>query len=1321
MLTIATVAAALAGWTQGAAPSAFAESPSAAAEVQSGTAGNLLTNGDFQQSTAGVPAGWGKDVWQTDGLASQFAVESQPDGNAVAIIVNDKPNDAKWTQTVTVEPNATYLLTGRVKTEGVGEAAVGANLSVLGILETSEDVRGTTEDWRTLSFYGRTGKDQREVTIAARLGGYGSLNTGKAIFDDIRLEKVEQPPSGAKVVSLIPAPVHHDGGGEAKTQPMKALRFNSLLGYSFLFVVLFLWLYRRFVSPGAGANLSGRSSGTGAGRWGAALAVTLVGAFVMRVWLSLSVEGHPADISTFKAWAIHAATVGIPHFYDDARFLGGDFFADYPPGYLYVLYAIGKIARAADLGAGSNGFLLLMKLPALLADLATAWLLYRWGRERVGAAASWAIAALYAFNPAVLLNGAVWGQVDSVFALFVAAAVYALGSGRIVAAFVVYAVAVLIKPQALIFAPVLLLSLAENFRLWKRYALGAGAGAAVFALLSLPFSPGKPWDWMIQLYTATLASYPYATLNAFNLMALTGGNWAPLDQPWMGLTYGAWGMILIVATVALAAWFWLRGKPGAKDKGELIAVLILACVFVLTSKMHERYLFPALVLASIAFIRLRDWRILGLYAAFSVAHFLNTGYVLGENLNRSYQVGANDGILVLVSAVHVGLLAVLIGVAGDILLRGRVRLPAGVRSRPETLKHAPRANGKAAGSVGTDWLRPETPPPGMTRKDYALMGGLTLVYAVIALINLGSFSAPETYWKPAMPGASVRIDLGSVQTVDRIYSYAGAGTSKYRVELSADGFNWGPPHEINNDYTKDFIWQIQTIQPEQARYARVTVAETGSALHELALFAPGGEKPLPAVSALGEPEGEDGVGGASQLIDEAGTVPLRPSYLHGTYFDEIYHARTAYEHLHKIEPYENTHPPLGKVFISAGIAVFGMNPFGWRIVGTLFGIAMVPLMYLFGKALFRKTEYAFIAAFLFTFDFMHFAQTRIATIDVYGVFFIILMFYFMLRYMQTNFHLSPLRRTLVPLGLSGLFFGIGAASKWIVIYGGAGLAFLFFYSLLLRWREYRTAKALLTGDSCPADAALRERIERIVRIFPGSVVKTLLWCVLTFVLIPVVIYVASYAQILQVPGYDLEDVWENQKGMFNYHSQLETTHPFGSSWWEWPFMYKPIWFYDGQGLPDDRVSSISSFGNPLVWWCGMGALFWVIYRMWTRRDWTMLVPFTAFTSQYVPWMLVPRLTFIYHFFAMVPFLCLFLTAFIKHLRENADAPAWWKRRMGRRIGAGRDTLFWTYASRLYLAGVLLLFVLFYPILSGLEVPKWYVAHVLRWFDSWYFY
>jgi len=153
----------------------------------------------------------------------------------------------------------------------------------------------------------------------------------------------------------------------------------------------------------------------------------------------------------------------------------------------------------------------------------------------------------------------------------------------------------------------------------------------------------------------------------------------------------------------------------------------------------------------------------------------------------------------------------------------------------------------------------------------------------------------------------------------------------------------------------------------------------------------------------------------SPAFDEPGTIPERVSYRNSMYFDEIYHARTAYENLHRIEPLRDDPSAPGKILISAGVALLGMNPFGWRIAGVLFGITIVPLMYLFGKRLFKETRYAALASFLIAFDFMLFTQSRLATIDTFAVFFILLAYERMYCYFEMSFYREKLMRTLAPL------------------------------------------------------------------------------------------------------------------------------------------------------------------------------------------------------------------------------------------------------------------------------------------------------------------
>ncbi|WP_036265208.1 DUF2029 domain-containing protein, partial [Methylococcus capsulatus] len=142
------------------------------------------------------------------------------------------------------------------------------------------------------------------------------------------------------------------------------------------------------------------------------LAAILAGALLLRLVLAAFCKGHPVDIGTFGAWAGHAAE-GLLSFYSPG------YFADYPPGYIYVLWLIGKSRALLQVGFDTPEFRVMLKSPAIVADLATVGVIHRMATERnYDPAKILGLAALYAFNPAVIVDSAVWGQVDSVLTLF---------------------------------------------------------------------------------------------------------------------------------------------------------------------------------------------------------------------------------------------------------------------------------------------------------------------------------------------------------------------------------------------------------------------------------------------------------------------------------------------------------------------------------------------------------------------------------------------------------------------------------------------------------------------------------------------------------------------------------------------------------------------------------------------------------------------------------------------------------------------------------------------------------------------------------------
>jgi hypothetical protein len=581
-------------------------------------------------------------------------------------------------------------------------------------------------------------------------------------------------------------------------------------------------------------------------------------------------------------------------------------------------------------------------------------------------------------------------------------------------------------------------------------------------------------------------------------------------------------------------------------------------------------------------------------------------------------------------------------------------------------------------------------------KDWIWMLGLTLAYAALAFFNLGVRQTPQTEWRPNETQMVV-LELANEAWVESVRYYGGiCEAQRFQLYFAGEDGVYSEPLAVNYEQNTMFRWiGIDLEKPAAAKYIALAPENPDLRLFEIAFLNEAGE-----VCPIVNGQNQDVAG----LCDEQRMVPIWPSYLTGSYFDEIYHARTAYEYLNGMPPYETTHPPLGKIIIGAGIALFGMTPFGWRFMGTLTGVLMLPAMYCLCKQLLKERWTAVLGCFLLAVDFMHFTQTRIATIDSYPVLFILLMYGFMYRYVQMNVSRAPLYRTWVPLGLSGIFMGLAVASKWIGIYGGLGLAVLFFSDLA---RQYfaiartpaegeRDEREAADGEATDGEAAGQGRFfrRRALRFFWRNTWKTLGFCLVFFVCIPAVIYYLSYIPHLthSYQGMGIRQVWDAQKHMLNYHVYLGESHPFESPWWSWPGILMPIWYYTDTGFGAGLISNIFLLGNPVVWWGGSLAVI-LLAGVYAGRivrggfngssviGWILI----GFASQYVPWIFVGRSTFIYHFFASVPFIILALC------KAAQGVQARWRQRYPQFF-----PLIWVLL--MCLAGVL--FVLYYPAISG---------------------
>ncbi len=587
----------------------------------------------------------------------------------------------------------------------------------------------------------------------------------------------------------------------------------------------------------------------------------------------------------------------------------------------------------------------------------------------------------------------------------------------------------------------------------------------------------------------------------------------------------------------------------------------------------------------------------------------------------------------------------------------------------------------------------------LVRRDAIPILLITAVYAVTAFAHLGSLRAPQSAWDFGS-GESATFSLPEAVQVSQLWYYPNLGTGKYQVEISGDGVTWltlwsrtetdeagseetvyywadstgyGESFTMTQNYNQLFKWnEIVFENPQYIRYLRITGQANKGLLElgEVALFDMAGNR-------------VEVPGSVSPLFDEQDMVPDKPTYYDEAYFDEIYHPRTAWEHIRGIEPYEISHPPLGKLIMGVGIRLFGMTPFGWRFMGTLFGVGMLPLLYVFLKNLFGRTSIATCGTILLAADFMHLTQTRLATIDTYAFFFILLMYWFMYRYLTLPAG-TPFRKCALPLFLSGLFWGIGAASKWTVIYGCTGLVVLYFIGLYQKVRDW------------PAEQP--GRVKWIFQILGFSV--------LVFAVIPAAIYTLSYLPYAMAEGDTsltglIGAMWENQKYMLSYHSGVTDSHPYASRWYQWLFDIRPILYYMDNDVAG-YTTRFAAFVNPVVCWGGLLAVASCAVQAVRRRCARALFIFIGYLAQLVPWFFIGRITFAYHYFPSVLFLVLAL-CYVFHTLAEREEMVNWKPAMFAVTG-----------------GAVGLYALFYPVLVGIQIPTWYSNNVLGWFPSWPF-
>jgi dolichyl-phosphate-mannose-protein mannosyltransferase len=383
----------------------------------------------------------------------------------------------------------------------------------------------------------------------------------------------------------------------------------------------------------------------------------------------------------------------------------------------------------------------------------------------------------------------------------------------------------------------------------------------------------------------------------------------------------------------------------------------------------------------------------------------------------------------------------------------------------------------------------------------------------------------------------------------------------------------------------------------------------------------------------------------------------------GYVFDEVYYAKNANSLLSSAVELDAqgqaefvVHPPFGKWLIAIGIRLFGNEEFGWRFASAIFGTLSILLIYLIVKKLFNSEFLSITAALLMAFDGLNLVMSRVALLDIFLMFFILLSIYFLI----TN-----------NLWLSGSAIGLAISIKW-------SAAFLIPLVILF------------------------------VVVYNKVTFRNLYKVVSQFTLLPISIYFASWSGwIFSSQGWARQSesnvfasLWNYHLQILDFHQGLDDKHAYQANPWSWLVLGRPTSFY--YESPSDCgaekcAQEILAIGTPLLWWISIFAVAITFGFLVTKLERAAAIILLGFAGTYLPWFFIQsRTTFYFYSISILPFLILALIYCFNQLLNIANY------------------------KKYIISFVILVainFIYFLPIYLGISIP--YSQWLSRmWFESW---
>jgi len=1055
----------------------------------------------------------------------------------------------------------------------------------------------------------------------------------------------------------------------------------------------------------------------------------LVGAGLLLRLLFIGHAGFKNDVEAFQSWAMTLAQVPLWQFYAKAGF------ADYPPGYFYILSVVGHL-HAAFADPDFTLLRVMIKLPAIIADLLVGMLIFRIALRFTTRTWSYIAAAAYILNPVTIYISAAWGQIDAISGGLALLGIYLLmradetqdtvSDRFILGAWLALAYSLLIKPQAAILIPLFIaFAFADRMRVRQRVAATAAGILASFALawiLSLPFHPAANpltvLGWLLGQYAKGAAVYPYTSINAFNLWSIRWDFWLPDTVRELFIPRYALGMLLLgaAAVVTILRYLQLRTSLAMLEAAALLALAF----FLLSTRMHERYIFDGLLFTIALVFAGKRYRTAAV--VLSITLFANLMYSLSyiNAINGHLPVNAANLMPLIsrpLSLVNVAVLFVLgWSYLGD-------EVPA---QHPAFSEKTGAGLEIASDPRSRTWFDPREGLAALKWPvDHAIAAGLGLLSFVLSFIGYANVKTKifdEIYFARAAE---------EYLKHQYIYENTHPPLTKLLITLSTIMFG-GLAHGDNAAGWRflDLVAGALMVSLLYAFAVRITGSRFFAALAAGLLVLDGMHF---VQSRIATPESfvglfalatlytfyrywlasqvrraDDVVVPRAVLVRVVGTtlcflLALGLNYL-------LFHTQafTRYAFFHDGSSLAQMVAVLylfaGLYLLFRGVVLrlfagsassFVSYPDGTKIRladgavavetadgGRIDSRRKMPVpgdLTLVQKGMLTLRDDELLATYKSDGSLEYKTPTAGARFALDGT---------MIDGSKTDFGPARLWLLLFAASITAL-----VTSKWygVMIYP-ATLAIIAWV-----WAQPRIAQALKELSRRPRHPARWGNPFG----FPLDVVAA------TLVFVGATIYFGAYTPhfvgLADTPGaaprsWSFTDVVNEQPRMYAYHANLKATHPYASSWWQWPLDLRPIAYYwqDSRGGNHTAaenaccVAEITSLPNPLILWFGLFSVPFIGWLAYREKNKGYLLLIVSYLLLWLPWMRSPRISFAYHFYADIPIICLCNAIALQRLWTWGNSNP--KMRIWSRIG--------TFG---FVGAAALMFAFLYPLLAGVPM------------------